>query len=298
MKIKKYKIGIVIPTHNRKNHLRVVLDCIKNQRIDGIHIETIVVVDGSTDGTLEMLKKYFPDAHIIKGTGMWWFTNSFNEGVKKALKYKPDFILTMNDDGEIDPGFISRLVSSHKRQGEKSIIGAITITKEEPKRMTFSGVRKINKKFMKRYAYIGPTANIDNLNITGVYTSEILITRGMLVPADVFDIIGLFDEKFPQYGSDDDFAFRANKNGFQCYVSWEAVVYDNNKISSTGLPSNHPSLNEFLKGIFYKYSVNYIPKSLRFYRKHGYSILLPFYFFYRILGLFNAFLFKYKSKTN
>ena len=292
-----FKITVVIPTYNRKEYLRQLLCQLHNQKINVATIEVVVVVDGSTDGTLEMLKEEFSNVHIVIGNGQWWFTKSLNVGIKYALKFSPDFILTMNDDGTIKSDFLKYLVSAHEKKGRDSLIGAITITKDKPPKITFSGVKKIDKILLRRIVYIEHCQDVSKIDLTGIYFSKTLMTRGLLIPVRVFDEIGFFDQNFPQYGSDEDFTLRANNQGFKCYISWDAVVYDNNLLTSIGTPSNKPTMTDFIESIFYKYSVNYIPKTMKFYLKHGYPILLPIYFFIRILGLLNAFFFKYNTNT-
>jgi glycosyltransferase involved in cell wall biosynthesis len=57
-------VSVVVPTHNRRSSLLRVLACLDGQR--GVRIQTIVVVDGSQDGTLEALQQRAdPDLIIV-----------------------------------------------------------------------------------------------------------------------------------------------------------------------------------------------------------------------------------------
>ena len=76
---------IIIPTFNRKKQLSVLLHQFKQQKSNGIRFNIVVVVDGSTDGTIELLESEFPEVIIVKGSGNWWFTRSLNEGCKYAV---------------------------------------------------------------------------------------------------------------------------------------------------------------------------------------------------------------------
>jgi glycosyltransferase involved in cell wall biosynthesis len=54
------ELSVVIPTHNRRELLRACLDSFEQQSAPAETFEVIVVIDGSTDGTAEMLSAYAP----------------------------------------------------------------------------------------------------------------------------------------------------------------------------------------------------------------------------------------------
>ena len=47
----------------------------------------------------------------------------------------------------------------------------------------------------------------------------------MLIPRAILNAIGYFDEKFPQYGSDTDFCYRARETGFDIFISYKALIF-------------------------------------------------------------------------
>ena len=99
---KNFHVAAVIPTFNRKDKLNVILTQLASQiLLPNLMLEIIVCVDGSTDGTNEMIMEKFPSVHIVSGDGTWWYTKSMNMGFKYAQSLKIDFVLTLNDDIEI-----------------------------------------------------------------------------------------------------------------------------------------------------------------------------------------------------
>src|SRR5579863_4146907 len=109
-------IGAVIPTFNRVNSVRTILTCLQQQSF-GPPVTAIVVVDGSTDGTIEMLTSEFPTAILVHGDGNWWYTRSINEGIKRARQLNCNFILTLNDDLTFSPDYIKTIIADQQAAG-------------------------------------------------------------------------------------------------------------------------------------------------------------------------------------
>jgi GT2 family glycosyltransferase len=286
-------ISIIIPTHNRKFYLEKLLFDIKSQtEISNFQIDIYVVVDGSNDGTLEMLHSEFPNVHIIKGPGDWWITKSLNEGCKIALLTDTDYVVTFNDDIEIPENYFAKLNKILVKVGKDSLIGSLSVTKEEPHLITFSGIREINKLFLHQVPYFPYFQKYNSYN-KGIYLSKSLVTRGLIIPIKILKDLHCFDERFPQYGSDEDFCLRAIKKGYEAFISFDLVVYSHYKLTSKGTNYTKPGLIEFVKSFFNKYSVNSISKQIHFYIRHGVPVFLPFFLMIYFLASVKAYLFKY-----
>lgn len=273
------KINIVIPTFNRRDSVKRLLESIRLQVIScNVHFETFLVVDGSTDGTLEMVKNTFPEVGIITGTGNWWFTKSLNEGIKASVVKNTDYILTLNDDLVIEKNYIQSLVEASKKLPEGSIIGSVSLTEGKPHRFFFSGVKTTNFNTYSARQYYSFMEEVNENKLTGIFPSTWVPTRGMFIPVSVLKKINQFDEKnFPQYGSDTDFCYRAAKTGSKIYVSYDSVVYSDWKKTGQGSPFIKQSLNSFLKNVFYnKYSSRYLGNNVRIIWRHFNKFMFPF----------------------
>jgi len=272
-------VCIVIPTHNRKILLQSLLLQIglQKQLLDDLQITTVVVVDGSTDGTLEMLAQDFPDAHVVQGDGNWWYTKSMNEGFKYALKnLKTDFMLTMNDDTEVEPDFLSKMLDGFQKVPKLSIIGAMSITHENPKRVVTSGSYLSNKLFGKVKHYIPMFTKLSMLKVTDqLKESHILPGRGMLIHKDILQDVGLFDEKLRQYHSDSDFCLRAKRKGYGVYTYWGAKIFVHHKETGKGTSFKKESFLNFLSNFFSDTSRIYLPGIARYKWRYSPKLLWP-----------------------
>jgi GT2 family glycosyltransferase len=288
------KITVVIPTYNRKNYLSKLLVQLKNQVLKNVEMSIIVVVDGSTDGTLKMLMSEFSGVDIIKGNGYWWWTKSINEGCKFALKSGTDALLLMNDDTEIEDRYVETLLKNAEQQPD-AIIGSLNITKTKPHQIYFSGVKRIIWWKSKSVRYHKIFTPYDN-HLAGLHPSILLMGRGMFIPASAFEKVGFFDEKsFPQYKADLDFVLTANKNNIKTFISWDSIVYSYLELTGKGVTYKKQSFFAFLKSFFQENSMTNLVHSFRYYRKHCPLYLLPLSFVIDKLRLIYSFLCKRKA---
>ena len=292
------RIGAIIPTFNRATSLKKILGCLQQQvfRQQPVDLLPVVVVDGSTDGTLEMLAQEFPAAAIVHGDGNYWYTRSINEGIKAARQLGCNFILTLNDDITFPPDYVDTLVSDYFASGPGSVIGSVSLSAGEPCLITFSGVSRVNL-VLKEFNYIPKFSPVKEATLSGLKPSAVLSGRGILYPAEIFDRFGLYDEKLVQYGSETDFTYTASRNGVPVMISYNARVYENIKLTSAGAVFNNPSVNALVKSFKNKYSINSIQKIRHYSIKHRGLALGSVLTLWRTIGVIKNFaLIKLKNK--
>ena len=139
---------IIIPVHNRKIFTRECLLSLVNQTCRNFNI--IVIDDGSTDETGEMINSEFPDVILLKGDGNLWWTKATNIGVKYALKQNAEYILTLNDDTILSADYIEKMIYWSKKK-QDALLGslALDIKSKEP---VYGGEiinwKKVNSQFL------------------------------------------------------------------------------------------------------------------------------------------------------
>ena len=207
----------MIPVFNRKQFTH---DCI--QSLEGqIPRERIIIVDdGSTDGTQEMLAATFPEVIVLLGDGKLFWTAATNMGIRHALKAGADYVMTLNNDTVATENFVAKMMEG-AAQHINSLIGALDIDIKTKK--PYYGGEIINWALAKsRYL-------LDELSKSeqhGLHEVSLYPARGLLIPRIVFQTIGLFEEKLlPHYIADYDFTLMARRNGFPIYCSYDAILY-------------------------------------------------------------------------
>jgi len=120
------KLSVVIPTFNRKDSLRCTLDGLARQQYPGAEFEVIVVSDGSTDGTEEMLAEYAltaPYALRVINQMNGGPARARNRGIQEA---QHEVIVFLDDDVEPLPEFLSRHAAHHQTHEKMAVIGPMS----------------------------------------------------------------------------------------------------------------------------------------------------------------------------
>ena len=288
-------LAIIIPTFNRRTYLGNLLNQINNLSHSDFDLYIIVVVDESTDTTIAMLSQNFPQVHIVKGTGDWWYTKSINEGLAYIKNLNIDYVLTLNDDILLKNDFFKALNMAIIQAPKDSIIGALSLTQTNPKQILSAGVKKIILWRFKLIPYYKMFTKKDDIPVLkGLHPSMVLPGRGILIPYEILKRLNGFDNVFAQYHSDFDFCLRAKKKGYNILISWDVIVYSFIEETAEGTSYLKTSFKSFLKGFFRKHTRINLKDNVRFLFRHGHKLLFPLTFLIFILSSFNSYFFKKK----
>lgn len=212
------KIYILLPVHNRKEITRLFVDSLKKQTFPNFQL--LLIDDGSTDGTAEMVKEVIPSVVIIQGSGDWWWAGSLQQGLNWLKEHKvedSDLILFINDDVEFESHYLetaARVMASKKRTLVLSKFVASDYQVMETG--IFADLRHFTFELVK------PDQQINCLS-----------TRGLFVKwMDVKEIGNFRPDFLPHYGSDYEYTLRAFRKGLVCETSGDLLIMPN--LEATG----------------------------------------------------------------
>ncbi len=289
------KLAIIIPTFNRKDSLLQVLEALEKHDINDFLLSTVVVADGSSDGTQEAVRSRFPGVTILEGNSHWWWTKSVNEGCKWALKNNSDAVLLLNDDIRLDPHYFKHLLKAVEKEPH-AIIGSLNITEENKRRIYFSGAQKVSWWLGKLQRYHTFLA-LCPAELSGLHKSVVLPGRGLWIPIWVFEKIGFFDQQaLPQYKADYDFVLRAVKHNIPAFISWDAVIYTHTEKTGQGATFAEQSFSRFTRSLFHSRSRTNLIQNFIYYWRHFPPILLPIFPFASFMILFRQFYLFFKEQ--
>lgn len=211
-------IYIVIPVHNRKEFTRDCLYSLRRQTVSGHQV--IVVDDGSTDGTRQMLANEFPHVTVLTGNGNLFWTAAINRGIRYALALGAEYVMTLNNDTVASENFLEQMCFWANLR-PNTLLGALDVNIRTNR--PYYGGEWVDWKWSKSRFLLNELREADH---RGLHEVSLYPGRGLLIPRVVFDTIGLFEEKkLPHYLADYDFTQAAKRSGFKVYCNYDARLY-------------------------------------------------------------------------
>ncbi|HXF69538.1 MAG TPA: glycosyltransferase [Thermoflexus sp.] len=204
--------SVIIPTHNRKTLLRRCLAAASGQ--DYSNYEVIVVDDGSTDGTGEMVRREFPRVHYIRQEPNRGPAAARNRGIEVA---SGEIIAFTDDDCLLPPDFLSRLADGYRRYPDVAGVGGYL---EAPDELLQSNPFARYEAYVTHRVYrAGPEEYVGGFECPAGGTNSMSYRKTVLLE------VGGFDESFPYAaGEDADLKWRVVQRGYRLlYVPVKVV---------------------------------------------------------------------------
>jgi len=214
------RVLVILPVHNRRETTALFVRCLLAQSFTNWHL--LLIDDGSTDGTADMVRHEVSNLTVLRGGGDWWWGGALHQGyrwLRAHPDYLADLVLIINDDTEFEPAFLENAVRVMK---PRSLLLAQLY--DQSGEFVETGVRWDWREF--NWAAVKET---DGLNCFS--------TRGLFLWAQDFCEIGGFHPVLlPHYMSDYEFTMRAHGKGFSLMSRPEVFLRYNEQL--TGIRSH------------------------------------------------------------
>jgi GT2 family glycosyltransferase len=216
-------VSVVIPNWNGAEHLPTCLDSLRQQTLGDV--EVIVVDNGSTDGSVQLLEGRYPEVGVLALGKNLGFAGACNVGMRAA---RGGFIVLLNNDTEVDAAWLEEVVGAFERHpGAGMVASKMLLFDRRDVFHTAGDFYRVDGVPGNRGVWERDEGQYDEeVFVFGACGGSAAYRRAML------EQVGMLDEDFFYSCEDVDLAWRAQLVGWRCIYAPRAVVY--HKLSATG----------------------------------------------------------------
>jgi GT2 family glycosyltransferase len=202
-------VSVVIANWNGERLLPGCLSSIEGSA-DGLFMETIVVDNASTDGSVSLVRSRFPGARVVEMGCNAGFAAASNAGMRLA---RGRFVCLVNSDVIVGRGCFPLLVKAMLCAPEIGIIGPRVLNAD-------GSLQDLNRSFPtlgRLLLDVLPLRLARRAPVRGRRARDVDIVSGcfLLARRDALDRVGLLDERFFFYGEDVDLCRRFHDAGWR-----------------------------------------------------------------------------------
>ncbi|MCI8570962.1 MAG: glycosyltransferase family 2 protein [Lachnospiraceae bacterium] len=241
------KTTVVIPNYNG---IKYIDGCLRSLYKGSVHPEIILVDNGSTDGSLSLVKEKYPLVKVIEFAENTGFSKAVNAGIRMA---RTEYVLLLNNDTVSGQEMTACLEKAMDDDPGIFSAGAKMISLHDRNKLDGAG----DFYCALGWAYArGKDKPVDSYDKEGRIFSA--CAGAAIYRRGLFDKIGYFDENHFAYLEDIDIGYRANIYGYPNKYAPEAEVFH---AGSAVSGSRH---NEFKVKLSARNSIYLIYKNMPF----------------------------------
>jgi GT2 family glycosyltransferase len=229
------------------------------------HLHPVIwVVDNhSTDGSGEIISRECPGVQLIRNRANLGFSGGNNRGIVQALSVSDAPILLLNNDAFVEEQDVIRLMDTLQADGRLGVVGPLLFDANQKDRLLSAGGRDIGRHVN---THICEITTDDSVHQVDYVPGTVVVVR-----AELFRTVGLFDEDYFFAGEVADLCERARQHGYVSAIDARARAFHSVERSS--------DLRETLHA-YYTFRNRFL-----FIRKFRHTQRVPLYSFWILYGL-------------
>lgn len=189
------------------------VECLRScGKISYALVRILVVDNGSSDGSEQLLRNEFPEIEVIQTGANLGFAGGNNVGIRHALCQAADYVLLLNNDTVVDPDFITPLVNAAAADPQAGILCSKIFFHDPPNVIWFAGANFFPSLGWGRHRGYGKR---DGVQFDQPGKTDRPTGCAMMVTRRLCETAGLLREEMFCYAEDLDWGLRARKVGFK-----------------------------------------------------------------------------------
>jgi GT2 family glycosyltransferase len=211
-------IAVIMTCHNRREKTLMCLHHLFQQNLSkNQHLKVYLLDDCSVDGTAEAIHQNYPDIHLLRGDGTFFWNRGMYTAWQEALKDNYDYYLWLNDDTFLRPDALSCLLKTHQELITSAYSDSIIVGSTQDadtKVFTYGGIIRPYAWHPLKFSPVPPEDT--------PVACEAMNGNCVLIPQSVAFKVGNLDPQFSHSLGDFDYGLRSRKK--RCTV-WIAPGY-------------------------------------------------------------------------
>ena len=206
---------VIIVNTNERDHLKRCLPSVLGQQYG--EYEVLVVDNASTDGSVEVVGREFPQVKLIRNAANLGYVGANNVGFEHATG---EVLVVLNPDTRVEPNWLWELVLALESTPSAGLATSKILMMDDPQRINTCG-NEITFAGITVCRGLGqPADRYDRLEVVSAVSGA-----AFAVKRSVLGQIGPFDQSFFIYYEDTDLSLRAALAGYDCLYVPTSVVY-------------------------------------------------------------------------
>lgn len=207
-------VSVVIPNYNGEKYIEDCLGALNDQLMKDFQL--IVVDNGSTDRSLDIVRDLCPGAMIIELEKNYGFSRAVNEGIKAS---EAPYVILLNNDTRVLPDYVGRLYNAIRSDDRIFSVSARMVQMYAPGLLDNAGDMYCCLGWAFARGKDKPVGTCERR--TDIFSA---CAGAAIYRKSVFDVIGYFDEAHFAYLEDVDVGYRARICGYRNVYEPSAVV--------------------------------------------------------------------------
>jgi N-acetylglucosaminyl-diphospho-decaprenol L-rhamnosyltransferase len=208
-------ISVIVLNYNGRQWLEPCLAALAAQA-DAPDFETLLVDNGSTDGSIGFVAARFPSVRIVDNGRNLGFAGGNNAGARAAVG---DTLVFLNNDTIPAVDWLARLHAASIAAPDRDLVTSRIVFLDRPDIVDSAGDGYLRAGGAFKHGHGAYVAGfMSSREVFGACGAAFLIRRG------VFERLNGFDEDFFMVYEDVDLSYRARLDGYLCWYAADAVV--------------------------------------------------------------------------
>ena len=215
-------LSIILVCWNNKDYLEPCLDSLYDSKLQ-YSFDVVVVDNGSTDGSQQMLREKFPQVKIIQNDHNVGLGKASNQGIETT---SGRHVLLLNNDTIVNGPSLDMMVQFLDNNANAGAVGGKLLNPDGSVQSCYNDFPSLKEEFLIATrlgeliweGYPGKIKGDEIMSVSWMGSACLMLRRSAL------DEVGLLDEEYFIYGDEADLQYRLKKSGWDLFYLPEATT--------------------------------------------------------------------------